>query len=86
MKYFALSDKTIALSVNVARATVGIDALYHAEKGDEDDLVVLNMANVQPEPFDSYDAALDYLADLAREAMTLPEADRRLYYLSLIHI
>ena len=80
MKYFALSDKTIALSVNVARATVGIDALYHAEKGDEDDLVVLNMANVQPEPFDSYDAALDYLADLAREAMTLPEADRRLYY------
>ena len=80
MKYFALSDKTIALSVKVARATVGIDALYHAEKGDEDDLVVLNMANVQPEPFDSYDAALDYLADLAREAMTLPEADRRLYY------
>ncbi len=80
MKYFALSDQTIALSVKVARATMGIDALYNAEKGDEDDLVVLNMANVQPEPFGSYDAALDYLADLARETMTLPEADRRLYY------
>ncbi len=80
MKYFALSDKTIDLSVKVARATMGIDALYNAEKGNEDELVVLNMGNVQPEPFDTYDDALVCLADIAREAMGLPEADRRLYY------
>lgn len=80
MNFVPLSDKTIALSVKVARATVGIDALYGAERADEDGLVVLNMANVQPEPFGSYDEALAYLADLAQEAMGLPEADRRLYY------
>ncbi len=77
-----LHAKTLRLSEKVARATMGIDALYRAEgKGEDDDgLVVLNMAQVQPEPFEDYAAARDALADLAREALSLPEPDRRLYY------
>ena len=52
---YQLSDQTLRLSEKVARATMGIDALYVAEKADEDGLVVLNMANVPAEPFASYD-------------------------------
>ena len=77
---YQLSDQTLRLSEKVARATMGIDALYVAEKADEDGLVVLNMANVPAEPFASYDEALQALAEISREAMALPEPDRRLYY------
>ena len=78
-----LSAKTLQLSEKVARATVGIDALYRVEIGSnerKDGLVVLNMGNVQPEKYANYDEAQAHLAELAAEAMTLPEADRRLYY------
>ena len=77
---YQLSDQTLRLSEKVARATMGIDALYVAEKADEDGLVVLNMANVPAEPFASYDEALQALTEISREAMALPEPDRRLYY------
>ena len=80
---YALSDQTLAFSEDVARTTMGIDALYRRETGMSDlhdGLVVLNMANVQPSPFESYEQAQAHLADLARDAMRLPEADRRLYY------
>ncbi len=78
-----LSDKTLAYSVDIARVTMGVDALYRRECGFSDlhdGLVVLNMCDVPPEPFESYEAAQDRLAGLARGAMALPEADRRLYY------
>ena len=80
---YELSDKTIAFSVKVAKATMGVDAVYRKETGLtdlHDGLVVLNMCDVQPEPFESYDEAQEYLAGLSFEAMSLPEPDRRLYY------
>lgn len=78
-----LSAKTIAFSEEVAKATVGIDALYRKEIGadeNRDGLVVLNMSDVQPEPFESYDQAQERMAELGGRALTLPEPDRRLYY------
>lgn len=80
MQFTQLSDATLDLSVRVAQATVGIDALYRAENFDGDELVVLNMAHVQPTAYGSYDDAEEDLAGIARDAMLLPEADRRLYY------
>ena len=80
---YRLSDRTIDLSVDVARATMGIDALYRQETGFSDlhdGLVVLNMCDVQPEPFESYAAAQARLAELSARAFGLPEPDRRLYY------
>lgn len=68
---YALSDQTLAFSEDVARTTMGIDALYRRETGMSDlhdGLVVLNMANVQPSPFESYEQAQAHLADLARNA------------------
>ena len=81
--YYALSDKTLGLSEQVAKATMGVDALYRRETGFtdlHDGLVVLNMANVPPEPFADYAEAQERLSDLARQALSLPEPDRRLYY------
>ena len=80
---YALSDRTIDLSVDVARATMGIDALYRRETGLSDlhdGLVVLNMCDVQPEPFESYPEAQARLSELAARAFALREPDRRLYY------
>ena len=80
---YRLSDRTIDYSVDIARATMGIDALYRRETGLtdlHDGLVVLNMCDVQPEPYESYAEAQARLAELAGRALTLPEPDRRLYY------
>ena len=76
---FRLSDQTIAFSVDVARATMGVDALYRRETGFtdlHDGLVVLNMANVEPAAYESYQAAQSHLAELAQKALALPEPDR----------
>lgn len=78
-----LNTKTLCLAEKVAHATMGIDALYRSEtsaQSDRDGLVVLNMANVQPEKYVNYAEAQQHLAELSAEAMTLPEPDRRLYY------
>ena len=63
-----LSDQTIAFSVRVARATMGVDALYRKETGLtdlHDGLVVLNMSGVRPEAYENYQAAQAHLAELA---------------------
>ena len=78
-----LSQKTLALAEKVAYATMGIDELYRKEIGADnmhDGLVVVNMADVKPMHFASYTEAQAYMAELAQQAMELPEADRRLYY------
>lgn len=80
---YALSDKTMEYSEKVAKATMGIDALYRKEMDLtdlHDGLVVLNMADVPSEPFTDYKDAQEMLGELSKEAMALPEADRRLYY------
>ena len=81
--YYLLSDKTISYSMEIARVTMGIDALYRREAGIDDlhdGLVVLNMCDVAPEPFEDYTQAQQRLAELAGRALGLPEPDRRLYY------
>lgn len=78
-----LSNKTLCLSEKVAHATMGIDVLYRGETNaqqNRDGLVVLNMGGVQPEAYADYAEAQQRLSELAAEAMTLPEPDRRLYY------
>lgn len=76
-----LSDKTLAYAEKIASITLGIDALYRAElKGEGDGLVVVNMGQTVPAPLSGYAEARAQLAELARGAFALPEADRRLYY------
>ena len=76
-----LSDATLAYAEELTTALLGVDALYRAESGDQDGLVVLNMSTShQPEQFASYDDARARFADLERRAAELPEPDRQLYY------
>jgi len=77
-----LSDATLAHGEQIARALLGVDALYRQESGDEDGLVVLNMGQdtLRPEPYPDYAAAMAAWNKLDGAAAALPEADRRLYY------
>jgi hypothetical protein len=76
-----LSDQTLAYAEELTEALLGVDALYRAESGDGDGLVVLNMSTThRPTPFESYEHAQACFADLGERAATLPEPDRRLYY------
>ncbi len=82
-----LSDATLAYGEDMARALLGVDALYRAlaPEGEQDDgLVVVNMApDHQPERFATYADARAHLAELARRAEALPEPNRRVYYSQL---
>ena len=76
-----LSDTSLAYAEELTTALLGVDALYRAESGDQDGLVVLNMSTShQPEQFASYDDARARFANLERRAAELPEPDRLLYY------
>lgn len=79
-----LSDATMAFGEEVTTALLGLDALFRAEPGHADALVVLNMSRThQPERFAYYREAYERFADLERRAALLPEADRRRYYTQL---
>jgi hypothetical protein len=82
-----LSDKTMAYGEQVTTALLGVDALYRAESGDEEGIVVVNMAarTHQPEALDSYAAARTRFQELRAQAAGLPEPDRRRYYDQLCH-
>jgi len=76
-----LSDSTLAYAEELTPALLGLDALYRAESGDADGLVVLNMSTTHaPARFGSYDEARAAFADLEQRAEALPEPDRRSYY------
>src|SRR5262245_55019075 len=76
-----LSDATLAYAEELTVALLGVDALYRAESGDPDGLVVLNMSRShRPATFASYADARECFADLERQAAELPEPDRRRYY------
>ena len=76
-----LSHATLAYAEELTTALLGVDALYRAESGDQDGLVVLNMSTShQPEQFGSYDDARTRFGDLERRAAELPEPDRQMYY------
>lgn len=76
-----LSDTTMAYAERLTTALLGVDRLYRAESGDQEGLVVVNMAHAhRPDPFASYPEARDRMAELERIAAGLPEPDRRVYY------
>jgi len=82
-KEIVLSKSTLRFGEKLCAATLGIDLLYRKEISAlkrSDGLVVLNMGSVLAEAFSNYEEARGFLASLAREALCLPEEDRRLYY------
>ncbi|MCB0044950.1 MAG: hypothetical protein KDD92_05950 [Caldilineaceae bacterium] len=82
-----LSRDTLAYGERIAAALLGVDALYRRESGDEEGLVVLNMAadELTPALYADYDIAAASFLALQRDAAELPEADRRCYYDQLCH-
>ncbi len=83
---YPLSSETLRYGAFMARALLGVDAVYRRESGDGDGLAVLNMdleGHYPPRPLVDYDAAARTLEALRTEAGTLPEPDRRVYYREL---
>jgi hypothetical protein len=82
----ALSEETLEHGTRAAAALLGVDALYRAESGDEEGLVVLNMAvqgELDTDVFESYAEARSCFQALEEGAAKLPEPDRRTYYRDL---
>ena len=83
---YPLSQTTLAYGEAMARALLGVDALYRSESGDQDGLVVLNMdtsGRLEAEAFSSYEEAGVRFSELSDQAGRLPETDRRVYYREL---
>lgn len=85
-----LSQETMAYGERAAAALLGVDALYRRESGDEDGLVVLNMAApgtgidaLRSDEFATYAQARTAFQELEQDAAGLPEADRQRYYAQL---
>lgn len=79
-----LSDESLRFGEELASVTLGLDALdrrLHTYTDDADGLVVINMGWNQKQEFEDYDEARAALAELAKKSFTLPEPDRRLYFL-----
>ena len=79
-----LSDESLRFGEALAAVTLGIDALdrrLHTYGDDADGLVVINMGWTRVREFESYAEARAALAELAKQTFTLPEPDRRLYFL-----
>ena len=79
-----LSDESLRFGEELASVTLGIDALdrrLHNYTEMADGLVVINMGWKQVREFESYAQAREALSELARKSFSLPEPDRRLYYL-----
>jgi len=78
-----LSQASLAYGARAATALLGVDRIYRGESGDETGLAVLNMdaeGRYLAEPFGGYEEARSCFEELAVEAESLPEDDRRLYY------
>lgn len=79
-----LSKESLRFGEELASITLGIDALdrrLHTYTDDADGLVVINMGWKEQKSFESYEEARRALSELAKKSFSLPEADRRLYYL-----
>lgn len=79
-----LSQESLRFGEELASVTLGIDALDRRIRGAQDEidgLVVINMGWKDVRPFEDYAQARSALAELAKKSFTLPEPDRRLYYL-----
>lgn len=83
-KMTKLSNESLRFGEELASITLGIDALdrrLHSYDDFADGLVVINMGWKQVREFESYQQAREALAELAKKTFTLPEPDRRLYFL-----
>jgi len=78
-----LSNETLKFGEKLASVTLGIDKLFRVEissNNSMDGLVVINMGKSKTYEIESYDEARSILSDMVKEALKLPEVDRRLYY------
>ena len=79
-----LSDKTLAFGEELATVTLGIDALdrkLFQTDYDYDGVACINLGWDKSAEFSDWDQARAALSELAAKAITLPEPDRRLYYM-----
>ena len=79
-----LSDESLRFGEELATVTLGIDALDRRLRNAQDEmdgLVVINMGWKKVAQFEDYAQAHAALAELAKKSFSLPEPDRRLYYL-----
>lgn len=79
-----LSQESLRFGEELASITMGIDALdrrIHGTQDVIDGLVVINMGWKDARPFESYAEARAALAEQAKKSFSLPEPDRRMYYL-----
>lgn len=78
-----LSDKTLAFGEDLATVTLGIDALdrkLYQTSDDYDGVACINLGWEKSAEFSDWQEARAALQELAGRALSLPEADRRLYY------
>jgi len=83
-----LSNQTIEYSKRLAPVILAVDALYTAETGETEGLVVQKLKTAEtysPAPFKNYAEAREALVVLRAEAAGLPESDRRVYYDQMCH-
>jgi hypothetical protein len=83
-----LSEATLGYGGRVAGALLGLDALDRLESGDEEGVVVVNLDEegvLERESFAGYSEGRRFFQELQKEAASLPEADRRIYYQELCH-
>ena len=79
-----LSDEALRFGEELASVTLGIDALdrrLHNLAEPADGLVVINMGWKKVREFENFAEARSTLGELAKKSFSLPEPDRRLYYL-----
>lgn len=76
-----LSSRTLGYAEELTDATLGLDAFYRNESGDEVGLAVLDLSRDRtPIDFTDYGEAKAVFAELRDRAADLPEPDRRTYY------
>jgi hypothetical protein len=78
-----MDESTAAYGVSLAKALLGVDALYRRESGDPEGLVVLNLdteGRFPPDAFEGYAEAAGRFEELQARAAALPDPDRRVYY------
>jgi hypothetical protein len=83
-----LSKETLAYGKRLTPVILALDALYTAETGETEGLIVQKLKTAescQPAPFKGYAEAREALVQLKAEAAGLPEPDRRVYYDQMCH-
>lgn len=78
-----LGKETIDYSKQLTPLILGIDTLYTSETGEKDGLIVQKLKtaeNYHPLQFNTYHEAFIELERIKAEAVSIPEADRRVYY------